>query len=127
VHPGRGSRVATLGTDTIYLTEATGSQVCTVVDEGNGAGFGGCGLRADLLTTGVILSNVPSYPTVDFAGVHVVVTMPDGYQTATIGTTTVKVTNNVAVLSGPFSAETVNIAGPKLPSVSFDLTTYLHR
>ena len=126
VHPGRGSLVATKGAEAIYVTEATGGQLCTVVDEGDGASFGGCGLRANLLTTGLISSSVPSHPTADFAGAHVVVTVPDGYRTATIGTTTVQVTNNVAALDGPFSVKTLVIAGPKVPSVIFDLATYLH-
>lgn len=127
VHPGRGALVATHGTDTIYLTQATGDRLCVIDDDGHSAGWDFCEARSDLLTTGLIGTSVPDPSTPNFADSTVIAVVPDGYRTATIGTTTVRLTNNVAILEGPFTGKTLTIAGPKLPTATFNLTNYFLR
>jgi hypothetical protein len=74
----------------------------------------------------VISSTVPSYPPYNDGRTQVSIVVPDGYRTATLGDKTVQVSRNVALLSGPFSARTLTIAGPSVRSVTFNLATYLH-
>jgi hypothetical protein len=124
-HPGQGTLVATVGPEKVYLLEATDGSLCTVVDKGFGSSWGGCGPRSELLTTGVISSTVPSYPPYNDGRTQVIIVVPDGYRTATLGNKTVQVSHNVALLSGPFSARSLTIAGPSVRAVTFHLATYL--
>jgi hypothetical protein len=126
-HPGQGTLVATVGPEKVYLLEATDGSLCTVVDEGFGSSWGGCGPRSELLTTGVISSTVPSYPPYNDGRTKVIVVVPDGYRTATLGNKTVQVSRNVALLSGPFSVRSLTIDGPSVRAVTFNLATYLHQ
>lgn len=124
-HRGQGTLVATDGPEKVYLLEAADGSLCTVVDEGNGSSWSGCGLRSELLTTGVISSTVPSDPPYNDERTQVIIVVPDGYRTATVGNKTVQVSHNAALLTGPFSARSLTIAGPSLRAVTFDLTTFL--
>jgi len=124
-HPGEGALVARVGRDgptvgeaDVWLVEASGDQLCLVL-EGGGGGVGyGCSPRSDLLDPGVLTVFSEHEPPL------LVVVAPDGYTTATLDGATAPVTDNVAVL--PVSADRdVVLTGPDVPEVALDPTLVL--
>ena len=119
-HPGEGALVARVGRDgttvdqaDVWLVEATGDQLCLVIEDGYGGVGYGCSARSDLLDLGVLTVVSEHEPPL------LVVVAPDGYTTATLDGEAAPVTDNVAVL--PVSAERdVVLSGPDVPGVTLD-------
>ena len=119
--PGRAARVhlrEEYPRYEVFLSETTDDRICLASVWVRSGGANGCFPREDLLGEGVILATITPDEVY-----RLEVVLPDGYDTASTGSTTVAVENNVAVMAfEDRPAGELVASGPGRPTVSFDIT-----
>jgi hypothetical protein len=114
---GRGALVRQGGGEQVYLAPVNNGELICIVDlvDANDHSMT-CAPRSALLSTGVYLATQLN----DTSPAQAMIVVPDGYTTATSGTTTAAVAANLAVLR-PVTSGTVTLSGPHRPSVTLHL------
>ena len=115
ISTGRGTLVHQLsGGEQVYLVPVNAGQLICIVDlVGAKENSMTCAPRSGLLSSGVYLTTQLN----ETSPAQALIVAPDGYTTATAGTTTVTVADNLAVLR-PLTSGTVILSGPRRPSVT---------
>lgn len=115
ISTGRGTLTRQIGGgEQVYLVPVNDGELICIVDVvGAKENSLTCAPRSGLLSTGVYLTTQLN----ETSPAQALIVAPDGYTTATSGTTTASVADNLAVLR-PLSSETVTLTGPHRPSVT---------